>query len=475
VTILLALLEAGSIFAIACAVALAGIRLSPAHWMGITLVAGRSLALALSCVAAFYYNGLYDGRSLRSMGDVAARLPRALATALALLAAVYLVVPATRMEAAPFLASLLVAAMTLLTLRAISGVVIRSRSFGERVLILGTSPLAEKLVREIETRHDARHHVVGIVADAPSPETRFFPYPVLAPFDHLGRILEGARPDRVVVAMRERRGQLAVQQLLEARMRGVVIEEGVELYERLTGKIAIESLTPSGVIFGGGFRPGAISRALGRGISLLVSVVGLVVLAPLFALIALAITLDSRGPVVFRQERAGQGGRRFGLLKFRTMHPVEASPSEWARDNDDRITRVGRWLRKFRLDELPQFVNILRGDMNLVGPRPHPVRNYELFLATVPYYALRATVRPGVTGWAQVRYGYANNLEEETEKMRYDLYYIKHRSFGLDLRILLDTAKVVLLGRDRRAADVDNLGSPAGAHPTPLPLRVREE
>jgi len=157
------------------------------------------------------------------------------------------------------------------------------------------------------------------------------------------------------------------------------------------------------------------------------------------------------------------------------MHPVEASPSEWARDNDDRITRVGRWLRRFRLDELPQFVNILRGDMNLVGPRPHPVTNYELFLATVPYYALRATVRPGVTGWAQVRYGYANNLEEETEKMRYDLYYIKHRSFGLDLRILLDTAKIVLLGRDRSAADVDRLGSAAGAQATPLPLRVREE
>jgi exopolysaccharide biosynthesis polyprenyl glycosylphosphotransferase len=475
VTTLLALLEAGSIFGVACVLTLAGIRFSPAHWPSITLAVGRSLALALCCVVAFYYNDLYDVRSLRSMGDVAARLPRALVTALALLAAVYLLVPATRMEAAPFLASLVVAAMTLLTLRAISSVAIRSRSFGERVLILGTSPLAEKLVREIETRHDARHHVVGIVADAPSPGARFFPYPVLAPFDHLGRILEGARPDRVVVAMRERRGQLAVQQLLEARMRGVVIEEGVELYERLTGKIAIESLTPSGVIFGGGFRPGAISRALGRGISLLVSVVGLVVLAPLFGLIALTIMLDSRGPVVFRQERAGQGGRRFGLLKFRTMHPVEASHSEWARDNDGRITRVGRWLRRFRLDELPQFVNILRGDMNLVGPRPHPVTNYELFLATVPYYALRATVRPGVTGWAQVRYGYANNLEEETEKMRYDLYYIKHRSFGLDLRILLDTAKVVLLGRDRPAADVDNLGSPAGAHATPLPLRVREE
>ena len=182
----------------------------------------------------------------------------------------------------------------------------------------------------------------------------------------------------------------------------------------------------------------------------LVALVGLMLAAPLLLIICAAIKLESRGPVLFVQERIGLFGRRFPLLKFRTMVPDPRPSSEWARDNATRITRVGKWLRKFRLDELPQFINILRGDMALIGPRPHPASNYGLFADRIPHYALRCRVRPGVTGWAQVRYGYANNLEEETEKMRFDLYYIKHLSFYLDLRILVDTVKIVLFGRTGR-------------------------
>ena len=193
--------------------------------------------------------------------------------------------------------------------------------------------------------------------------------------------------------------------------------------------------------------------AIGRGLSLLASVVALVSLAPLLCLIALAIKLDSLGPVLFVHDRVGLRGQRFKLLKFRTMHPVTAETSEWVLDNSHRITRVGKWLRKFRLDELPQFVNIVCGEMNLVGPRPHPASNFELFKERIPYYSLRSAVRPGITGWAQVRYGYANNLEEEIQKMRYDLYYIKHLSLRFDLRILFDTVKIVLFGRGSRAAD----------------------
>src|SRR5205085_4078911 len=157
--------------------------------------------------------------------------------------------------------------------------------------------------------------------------------------------------------------------------------------------------------------------------------------------------LDSRGPVFFVQSRAGLNGRTFALLKFRTMHPVQERRSEWVQDNEDRITRIGKWLRRFRLDELPQLLNVLRGEMNLIGPRPHPTSNQEIFMDKIAYYGLRSTVRPGVTGWAQVRYGYANNLEEETEKMRYDLYYIKNRSVWLDARILVHTVLIMLLGQ----------------------------
>jgi lipopolysaccharide/colanic/teichoic acid biosynthesis glycosyltransferase len=186
------------------------------------------------------------------------------------------------------------------------------------------------------------------------------------------------------------------------------------------------------------------SSVLTHGVSVLVAFMGLVLLAPLLALIALAIRLDSPGTVFFRQDRLGTGGRPFPLLKFRTMHDLGARASEWVRDNGHRITRVGRWLRRFRLDELPQLVNVLRGEMNLVGPRPHPVSNGRLFMERIPHYRLRSVVRPGITGWAQIQYGYANGLEEETEKMRYDLFYIKHRSFALDLRILRATLRLVL-------------------------------
>jgi lipopolysaccharide/colanic/teichoic acid biosynthesis glycosyltransferase len=180
---------------------------------------------------------------------------------------------------------------------------------------------------------------------------------------------------------------------------------------------------------------------------------GLLLAAPLMALIAVAIKLDSRGSVLYLDERAGLGGRPFRLVKFRTMHPssTEAMPgSVWVRDDSTRITRVGRWIRRLRLDELPQFWNVLKGDMNLVGPRPEILTNVQTMSEQIPYYSLRHSVRPGLTGWAQTRFGYSVSLEQVTEKMRYDLFYIKHMSFWLDLRILVDTVKIMLFGRGAR-------------------------
>ena len=284
------------------------------------------------------------------------------------------------------------------------------------------------------------------------------------------------------MALAERRRRLPIPPLLEARLRGVMIEDGAAFYERLTGKIAIEALTPSSLIFSQDFRMPRLALWLGRALSLGVALVGLVVLAPVIGAIAIAIRLDSPGPVLFVQERVGRAGRRFLLLKFRTMFVTDAAHSEWARDNADRITRVGLWLRRFRLDELPQFVNVLRGDMDLVGPRPHPFSNFSLFVTVlrnspecgeqIPYYSIRSMARPGITGWAQVRYRYANNLEEEIEKMRYDLYYVKHRSLWLDLRILADTVKTVLGGRESLAAAPAPRADRRGASP---PLAGRPE
>jgi lipopolysaccharide/colanic/teichoic acid biosynthesis glycosyltransferase len=193
-------------------------------------------------------------------------------------------------------------------------------------------------------------------------------------------------------------------------------------------------------------------KPLKRALSLIAAMFALLIFAPAMVVIALLIKLDSRGPVFFVQERIGLHGRRFRLIKFRSMLPEGSSTSQWARDNADRITRVGVWLRRFHLDELPQFINILRGDMELVGPRPHPLSNYQLFEREIPHYSLRYEIRPGLTGWAQVRNGYANDLAGEMEKMRYDLYYLTNQSLALDLRIILETSKIVLLGRDLPSA-----------------------
>jgi exopolysaccharide biosynthesis polyprenyl glycosylphosphotransferase len=351
----------------------------------------------------------------------------------------------------------------------------QERSSPWRVLILGGGPLASRIAQEIESSGRAHVQPAGMVDDRP-PQG---PWPWLGRLDRLKDIVERVHPNHIVVALEDRRGHLPLAQLLESRARGVVVEEALAVYERLTGKIAIEALTPGALIMTKGFRNDGTSEKLARVVSVGAAVVGLAVLAPLLAVVALAIKCDSRGPVLFLQDRAGKNGRAFRLLKFRTMHPAESHRSEWVQDNFDRITRLGRTLRRLRIDELPQLVNILRGEMNLVGPRPHPMSNQQVFVERIAYYGLRSTVRPGVTGWAQIQYGYANNIDEETEKMRYDLYYIKNRSLWLDFTIIVRTFGIMLLGSgsskvrsrvpSRRSDAVDALERMAVPMPVPVP------
>jgi exopolysaccharide biosynthesis polyprenyl glycosylphosphotransferase len=357
----------------------------------------------------------------------------------------------------------------------LSAAVIARRSPPTRTLIVGASPLAHKLLEEIAMRRDGPDRVIGVADDASDSLEFSFRELLAGPLARLGVIIEELRPDRIIVALADRRGRLPMRELLEARVQGVTIEDAVDVYERLTGKLAIESLTPSHLISSRDFRKSHLDVAFGHAASIVASAVGLVVLAPLFGLIALAVKLDSPGPIFFIHDRVGLRGRRFKLIKFRTMRPAERTTSEWACDNTDRITRVGRWLRKFRLDELPQLINVIRGEMNLVGPRPHPVSNFELFLENIPYYSLRAAVRPGLTGWAQVRQGYANSLKEETEKMRYDLYYIKHMSVWLDLRILLRTVRIVFGGLESNAGAATALIRPVfGGEASPIAGQLTE-
>ena len=336
----------------------------------------------------------------------------------------------------------------------------------ERLLIIGRVALTEQILTALEASARRAALVVGIVDDLVPPVAESEKYPSFGPVSRLAAIVDETRPDRVVVALGERRSRTPLRALVESCIaRGIVVEHAADFYERLTGKLAIESLVPTSIVFSRRFGPSLFDCSVARALSLAVAAAGLVLLAPLMAIIAVAVKFESPGPVLFVQARIGARGRPFTLMKFRTMRPAEGCNSEWECDNRDRVTRLGRWLRAFRLDELPQFVNVLRGDMNLVGPRPHPVSNFELFTlvsrnvndvtgSAIGYYTLRTMVRPGLTGWAQVRYQYANNIEEEIEKLKYDLYYVKYASAALDLRILFHTIKVVLGGRPAATAQL---------------------
>lgn len=340
---------------------------------------------------------------------------------------------------------LLLALLVVLAVRLVITTLDRQGRFARRIVILGAGPIASRLIEEIESLEDSRYVLAGVVSQS-KPDDAVIAERWLGSFEDLGEVVERVRCSRIVVALDDRRGHLPLKPLLESRIRGVVVEDALEFYERLTGKMAIEALTPGALILCTGFRNYGPGEFVARMTSVFFATLGLIVTAPLLGVIAMAVKLDSRGPVLFIQERIGRDGRPFRLIKFRTMHPADERQSEWVHDNEERITRIGRWLRRFRLDELPQLVNVLRGEMNLIGPRPHPTVNQQIFVDNIAYYGLRSAILPGVTGWAQIRHGYANNLEEETEKMRYDLYYIKNRTVWLDVRILLETIAIVLFG-----------------------------
>ncbi|HEX6030467.1 MAG TPA: sugar transferase [Tepidiformaceae bacterium] len=420
-------------------------------WIDVATMLGQAGAVSLCCITAFYYNDLYDLRVVRSFSLFASRLLQSFGVALMLLGLFYTIVPDAGMTEGAFVSGLLVAAGLLVPLRAIGYTIMRRRAFADRVLVLGAGPLARRVIHEIESRPNFRYAVVGVVDDGSGTEAGDLPYPVLGPLERLDKIIDDVKPDRLIVALTERRGRMPLGQLLECGARGILVEDGLRTYEYFTGKLPIESLTPSFLIFSGAFRKSRLQMGLRRVSSFLLAAVGLLLSAPLMAVIAAAIAIDSRGPVFFVDRRAGRGGRPFNLVKFRTMHPLPpgetVTASVWDRDDELRVTRVGRFIRKLRLDELPQFWNVLKGDMDLVGPRPEILANVQTMSEEIPYYGLRHSVRPGLTGWAQTRFGYSVSLEQVTEKIRYDLFYIKQMSLWLDLRILVDTVKIMLFGR----------------------------
>ena len=329
---------------------------------------------------------------------------------------------------------------------------LRHPRLGESVLIVGTGPFAVELVRESIERKDLGVQVVGFISEDPALIGQKLVNPkVIGVVTNLSKIVEDERIDRVVVALDDRRGHLPVDQLLDLRLKGrVAIEEGSSLYERLTGKVGVELLRPSWIIFSTTSRRGTVWLTARRAFNLVTALIGVIVTLPISLITAVAIRLDSRGPVLYRQPRIGKNGRIFQIIKFRSMRvDAEDEGPVWSSENDVRITRVGRLIRRFRFDEIPQFINILRGEMSLVGPRAERPFFVDQLRQQIPFYEQRHLVEPGLTGWAQVMYGYGSSVEDARQKLQYDLYYVKNVSFWFDLWIILKSLRTILFGRGR--------------------------
>ncbi len=399
------------------------------------------------CELCFYYNDLYDLTVVHSKTELVIRVLQAAGAAAIVLAVVSILMPSLVIGGGIFLTSLALLLVAVPAWRLAFEGLTRDPHLEERVLIVGTGPLARTVAQQILSQHDFAYRIVGFLDDDGEQAAHHDPL-VLGRAAELTAVIARHHVDRIVVSLTDRRGKLPLTELLQAKLAGVRVEDAATTYERITGKILTDGIKPSWLIFSDGFRASRGTRLLKRALDLVLALVGVVVAFPVMVLTALAIRLDSPGPIFYCQERVGENGRVFTLCKFRSMRAdAERGTPIWAKDKDDRVTRVGRFIRLTRLDELPQLWNVLKGDMSFVGPRPERPFFVEQLAAVIPFYMERHAVKPGVTGWAQVKYRYGASIEDAMEKLRYDLYYIKHLSIVFDLTIVVDTVKVILSGK----------------------------
>jgi sugar transferase (PEP-CTERM system associated) len=380
------------------------------------------------------------------------RLFQALVIAAFLLSFIYYIYPFLAFERDVFLTSFLIIGVTSLAIRLIYQKILTIKHIDKNVLIIGCGALAAEIAQEIEKQKDIGYNVVGFVTNEPERiGKKLINKHILGDPSQIMEIVNEKKVDQIIVALDERRGGFPLMQLLECKVQGLIIKPGVEFYERLTGRLKIKHLVPSTMIFSKGFKKSTLQLALKRFTELIMSFCGLIILAPLMLIIALLIKLESRGPVFYRQERVGEYGKTFELVKFRSMYvDAETGGPVWAKENDNRVTRVGKWLRKLRLDEIPQMINVIRGNMSFVGPRPERPHFVNILRREIPFYDQRLSVKPGITGWAQIMYIYAGSKEETMEKMTYDLFYIKNMSLFLDYYIIYKTIMVVFFGKGAR-------------------------
>jgi sugar transferase (PEP-CTERM system associated) len=401
------------------------------------------------CLAAF---GLYSARQRARTIGIVLRVVAAMVAGVAVTAVVWYVVPALRVGRGVMILASVASIVAVAVTRTVFGRLVHEDVFKRRVLVYGSGQGATSIA-ELRRRSDRRGFVlVGFVkADG---EARAVPVKTLDPTLGLFELCVRHEVDEIVVAMDDRRRQFPLRELLECRLAGVDVTELLTFLERETGRVRLDVLNPSWLIFGPGFRRDPLRLFSSRTLDIVASLLILMVSLPVMILSALAILVEDgwRGPVFYRQARVGGAGRSFALLKFRSMRPDAETDGQprWAAKDDPRVTRVGAVMRKLRIDELPQILNVLRGNMSLVGPRPERPQFVTDLAQKIPYYVERHCVKPGITGWAQLCYPYGSSEQDAIEKLQYDLYYIKNNSFLFDLSILLQTVEVVFMGKGAR-------------------------
>ena len=413
----------------------------------------KALLVTVICQLCLYFNELYDFRVTNSNLELGIRLLQAIGISYLVIALVYFFFPVVILGRGIFLINLFFLIGFIVSWRLAYNWVLRTSKFDQRVLIVGTGDLSKKLTYEIASKKDSGFRVAGFISNDPKMMgEKVANLPVMGDYCNILDAVKKEEITKVVIALNERRGNFPTEALLGCKMMGIEVEEGTSFFERLSGKILVDSINPGWLIFSEGFKKSRIKKTIKRLSGVIISAVGLILLSPLILITAILIRIDSPGTVFFSQERVGEGGKVFSILKFRSMVQDAEGEGEaiWAKENDSRITRVGRIIRKLRIDEIPQMFNVLKGEMSFVGPRPERPEFVKGLKKEIPYYSQRHTVKPGITGWAQIMYPYGSSIEDAKEKLQYDLYYAKNMSTLLDLMIIFMTIKVILLRKGSR-------------------------
>jgi sugar transferase (PEP-CTERM system associated) len=410
----------------------------------------KAALIAGVCQLCLYFADLYDLRVVADRRDLIVRVLQSLSATSILLAVLYFWFPTLIIGRGVFLVAAFLVITVVVGWRLLFEWMARKVGNSEKLLLIGTTPAAVALARELfERRIELGVEIVGFVDADPARVGQPLLNPgIIGTIDDIPAIVRAQRVDRVVVSLADARGRLPMDKLLEMKLGGVAFDHLASVYESYTGKIAIENLRPSWLIFSAGFRKNATLVAVKRVIDIVVAAVGLLLASPILLIVAALIRITSPGPIFYSQQRVGQNGRTFTIRKLRSMRPdaEKGTGAVWSLGSrDSRITPIGRFLRKSRLDEVPQLWNVLIGDMSMVGPRPERPEFVQDLTRDIPYYGQRHVVKPGLTGWAQVCYSYGASVEDALQKLQYDLFYIKNLSIALDLFIIFKTVKTVVL------------------------------